>query len=97
MVSSPRQHQKIPAVRFLAEPAKSFVEVLAAAHHGGPSNRSGCAVSLVAQTKVLIGRGRSGGGKKEYGQEKKQNRRPGNFQRHDLVRDDLVINGASTI
>ena len=40
IVSARPQHQKIAAVRFLAEPAKGFVEVLAAAHHGGPGRRS---------------------------------------------------------
>ena len=97
IVSARTQDEKIATASFLAEPAKGLVKVLAAAHHGGSCHRTRCAVSLVAQTNVLIGGSHGCVGEKEYGQEKREDRRPANFQRHDFDRNDLVRKQARTI
>ena len=97
VVTARPQYQKIAAVCLPAQPAKSLVEVIAAAHHRRTCRRNRCAVSIFPQTNVLIGRGRCRAGEKEYGQEQKQNRGPGTLRRIDSRGHDFGGHAARTI
>jgi hypothetical protein len=55
VVSGRTQDEKVATIAFLTEPAKGFVEIAAAAHHGDARCGRDREIILVSNAKVLVG------------------------------------------
>src|SRR5208282_2923435 len=56
IVSGGAENQKISSTSLLAKPAKRFIKILAAPHHGNAGGRIGLNVVLIANANILVRR-----------------------------------------
>ena len=72
IVAGGTEDQEITTISFFAEPAKSLIQILAAAHHRSASLRFCLDIILVTQTEVLPGMSGSRIGSCEVGNDTKR-------------------------